>query len=394
MAQAGEMARNAAKLRSDVEGAEIEAGGRPRVRRARLRQVLLGAAAVFGVAVAAQYGIDYWRVGRFMVSTDDAYVQADSTTIAPRVSGYIADVLVADNQAVKAGQVLARIDDRDFQAALRQATADRQAAETEISSIDAQLTLQQSTIAETESQLAAADAALTFARQDQARYGDLARSGAGSLQQAQQSSSLLLQRSAALRQAQASLTGARQQVEVLKAARAKAAAQLDRARATEDQARLNVGYTTIIAPIDGVIGARSLRVGQFVQAGTQLMAVVPLDGIYVVANFKETQLTDVQPGQKVEVTVDTFPGKTIEGRVDSVSPATGLQFALLPPDNATGNFTKIVQRIPVKIILDPRVRAEGLLRPGMSVEPTIDTRAASETSAQAKAAPHKAETVL
>jgi membrane fusion protein (multidrug efflux system) len=290
------------------------------------------------------------------------------------VSGYIADVLVADNEAVKAGQVLARIDDRDFQAALRQAVADRAAAETEIASIDAQRTLQQSTIDETTGQVDAAAAALTFARQDQARYGDLARTGAGSVQQAQQTASLLLQRAAALHQAQASLSGARQQVEVLNAARAKALAQLHHARATEDQARLNLGYTTITAPIDGVVGARALRVGQYAQAGTQLMAVVPLDGVYIVANFKETQLTDVLPGQKVEVTVDTFPGKVMTGHVDSLSPATGLQFALLPPDNATGNFTKIVQRIPVKIVLDPKIRAEGLLRPGMSVEPTIDTR--------------------
>ncbi len=354
-----------------VSGPRIAA----RPRRRRLRQALLGAIAVLGTAATAQFGIDYWRTGRFLVSTDDAYVQADSTIIAPRVSGYIAEVLVSDNQKVRAGQVLAQIDDRDFQTALRQAEADRQTAETEIASIDAQLRLQQSAITQAGSQVAAAEAALTFARQDQARYAALARNGDGSVQQAQQTASLLLQRGAALSQAQAGLTAARQQVEVLNATRAKAAAQLDRAMAVQQQARLNLGYTTITAPIDGVVGARSLRVGQYVQAGSQLMALVPLDGVYVVANFKETQLTRVRPGQRVRISVDTFPNMTVTGRVDSVAPATGLQFALLPPDNATGNFTKIVQRIPVKIVLDPQIRDHDILRPGMSVEPTVDTKA-------------------
>ncbi|CAH2601831.1 HlyD family secretion protein [Rhodovastum atsumiense] len=345
-----------------------------RPRRQRLRQALLGAAAVLGIAAAAQVGVHYWQVGRFLVSTDDAYVQADSTIVAPRISGYVAEVLVTDNQRVKAGQVLARIDDRDFRTALRQAEANRETAETEIASIDAQLRLQQSAITQAASQVASAEAALTFARQDQARYAALARNGAGSLQQAQQTASLLLQRGAALAQAQAGLTAAQQQVEVLKAARAKAAAQRDHAIAVQQQAGLNLGYTTITAPIDGVVGARTLRVGQFVQAGTQLMALVPLDGVYVVANFKETQITDVRRGQKVRISVDTFPDMAVTGRVDSVAPATGLQFALLPPDNATGNFTKIVQRIPVKIVLDPQAGSQAVLRPGMSVEPTVDTR--------------------
>ncbi|WP_264711620.1 HlyD family secretion protein [Limobrevibacterium gyesilva] len=354
-------------------GSEAHAA-RSRARKGWLRRGLLGAAAVLVVAGAAEFGLEYWRVGRFLVATDDAYVQADSTAIAPRVSGYIAAVLVADNQTVRAGEALARIDDRDFRTALQQATADRQTAETEIGSIDAQLALQQSTIDVAASQVAAAEAALTFARQDQARYGELARTGAGSTQQAQQTASILLQRGAALRQANAALTGARQQVDVLKAARTKAEAQLAHATAAEEQARLNLGYTVIAAPIDGVVGARALRVGQFVQAGTQLMAVVPLDAVYVVANYKETQLTNVHPGQPVTLSVDTYPGMTLSGHVDSVAPATGLQFALLPPDNATGNFTKIVQRIPVRIVLDRPQGAQGILRPGMSVEPTIDTR--------------------
>jgi membrane fusion protein (multidrug efflux system) len=350
-------------------------------RRSLLKRTALGTLAVLGLAAAAQFGADYWRTGRFMVETDDAYVQADSTLIAPRVSGYISEVLVADNQPVKAGQVLARIDDRDFQTALRQAVADRATAEAEIRSIDSQLQLQNSAIEQADLQVTSAEAALRFAREDHDRYESLSKTGAGTTQAAQQSESLFVQRAAAVQQARAALTAARQQVDVLQAARVKASAQLEHYRAAEQQARLNLGYTAITAPEDGTIGARTLRVGQYVQAGTQLMAVVPLDAVYIVANYKETQLTHVRPGEPVEISVDTFPGAAIHGHVDSVAPATGLEFALLPPDNATGNFTKIVQRLPVKIVLDrgPDGHESGadLLRPGMSVEPVIDTRDAA-----------------
>jgi membrane fusion protein (multidrug efflux system) len=173
------------------------------------------------------------------------------------------------------------------------------------------------------------------------------------------------------------LNTAQQQVAVLQTAEAEARSQLRRAQAVEQQARLNLGYATITAPADGTVGARSLRVGQYVQAGTQLMAIVPLRSVYVVANYKETQLTNVRPGQPVDIAVDTFPGHAVHGVVDSIAPASGQQFALLPPDNATGNFTKIVQRIPVKIVLRDDTALAGMLRPGMSVEPTIDTRPAA-----------------
>jgi membrane fusion protein (multidrug efflux system) len=357
-------------------------------RKRLLKRTALGALTVLGLAAGAYYGTEYWRTGRFLVSTDDAYVQADNTLIAPRVSGYISQVLITDNQPVKAGQVLARIDDQDFQTALRQAIADRESAESEIRSIDAQLILQNSTIEQGNQQVTSAEAALRFAQQDHTRYDLLSRTGAGTTQSAQQTESLLVQRSAGLLQARAVYAAAKQQVDVLQAARVKATAQLEHYRAAEQQARLNLGYTTISAPVDGTVGARSLRVGQYVQAGTQLMAVVPLDAVYIVANFKETQLTKVRPGQPVEISVDTFPDATIHGHVDSVAPATGLQFALLPPDNATGNFTKIVQRLPVKIMLDGdpsrRETVAALLRPGMSVEPTIDTKATTPAMVAAR----------
>ncbi|WP_428491325.1 HlyD family secretion protein [Rhodopila sp.] len=344
-------------------------------RKGWAKRAALGTLVVLGLAAAAQYATQYWRTGRFMIDTDDAYVEADNTLIAPRVPGYIAQVLVTDNQPVKAGQVLARIDDRDYQTALHQAVADRQTAEAAIGSIDAQLALQASLIEQANQQVIGADAALRFAQQDHARYQTLSRSGAGTIQSDQQSQSLLTQRTADLGRAQASLMAVRQQIDVLKADRVRATAQLQHYRAAEQQARLNLGYTELTAPIDGTVGARTLRVGQYVQAGTQLMAIVPLDAVYVVANYKETQLTDVHPGQSVEISVDTFPSAEIHGHVDSIAPATGLQFALLPPDNATGNFTKIVQRLPVKIVLDQDSgTAADVLRPGMSVEPSIDTR--------------------
>ena len=348
------------------------AAGQRHILTLKRALLALGAAAVIGLG--ATYGVQYWEVGRFQVSTDDAYVQADSIIIAPRVPGYIAEVLVNDNQPVKAGQVLARIDDRDLKAALDQAIADRSGAENRIANITAQLELQQSAIQEATAQLASAEAAASFAAQDQKRYSDLSRTGAGTIQQAQQTQSLLLQRSADLVRAHAALSHARQQVAVLQTARAEAQSALEHAQAVEAQARLNLSYATITAPEDGSIGVRTLRVGQYVQAGTQLMAVVPLHAVYIVANYKETQLTDVRPGQRVDIEVDTFPDDAVHGVVDSLAPASGQQFALLPPDNATGNFTKIVQRIPVKIVLHDDGALAGLLRPGMSVEPTIDTR--------------------
>jgi len=342
--------------------------------RQSIKRAALGLALLAGTAAAAYFGDDYWTVGRFLESTDDAYVQADYTTIAPKVSGYIAAVLVQDNQPVKAGDVLARIDDRDLRTALDQAAADVATGAAEIGNIDAQLQLQHSLIEEARAAILADQAAVTFATEDAQRQHDLMQREVTSVRVAQQSQTALRQQAAALQRDQAALGAAEQQIEVLKTARAKAEAQLQHFQAIEAQARLNLGYATITAPVDGTVGARSLRVGQYVQAGTALMAVVPLNAVYVVGNFKETQLTDVRPGQPAEIRIDTFPGARLKGHVDSLAPASGLTFALLPPDNATGNFTKIVQRIPVKIALDDGALA-GLLRPGMSVEPTIDTQA-------------------
>jgi membrane fusion protein (multidrug efflux system) len=349
------------------------------------KRILMASVGAVVLAGAGAYGWYWFETGRFLESTDDAYVKADYTTIAPKVSGYIAEVVVEDNQSVKAGQLLARIDDRDYRTALAQAKADVASAEAEIRNIDAQLAEQQSVIAQAEAAIVSDQAAVKFAADDYDRYHKMTAGRITSVQDEQRAQTVLQQQNARLQSDRAALTAAHQRVEVLNTARAKAETQVTRLQAVAQQAELNLSYTIITAPIDGTVGARTLRVGQYVQAGTQLMAIVPLHAVYVVANFKETQLTNVQPGQPVEIEVDTFPGQTVKGRVDSLSPASGLEFALLPPDNATGNFTKIVQRIPVKIALDANDTLAGRLRAGMSVEPVIDTRAVAEASTPATA---------
>ncbi|WIW44832.1 HlyD family secretion protein [Bradyrhizobium sp. 62B] len=354
-----------------------------RPSRQAIKRAALVLAAALGVAAAATFGHYYFTTGRYLETTDDAYVKADSTIVAPKVSGYIGEVLVADNEPVKAGQLLARIDDRDFRAALDQARADVAAASAAVRNLNAQIELQEPVIQQQAALVEASEAALKFAREEQARYDGLMKSGSGTIQRAQQTDAALREKSAQLAGERSALIAANKRIEVLATERAKAAAQLDRARAVEQQAALNLSYTQITAPVAGTVGARSLRVGQFVQAGTQLMAVVPLDAVYVIANFKETQLTHVRNGQPVELTIDGFHDIRLRGRVDSLSPASGLEFALLPPDNATGNFTKIVQRVPVKIVLNDH-DLKGLLRPGMSAEPTINTKSAAVAAREAK----------
>jgi membrane fusion protein, multidrug efflux system len=339
----------------------------------RSRKLLIGASLLM-LAGAGWLGWDYWTVGRFEVSTDDAYVQADNTTAAPKVSGYLDAVQVEDNQHVKAGQILAHIDDRDFKAALDQARANVAASQANIDRQKAALETQQSIIDAARAAVAVDLANQTFAHQDDKRYAILAANGYGSEQNSQQASSRVGALTASIARDNASLTTAIKQVDQIKAELAQAEAALARDQANQRQAELNLSYTTVVAAVDGVVGNRTLRVGQYVQAGTQLMTIVPLQAAYLVANFKETQLTHVRAGQEVEIEVDMFPGVKAHGHVDSLAPASGQEFALLPPDNATGNFTKIVQRIPVKIILDPDSPLVGDLRPGMSVDPTIMTK--------------------
>jgi membrane fusion protein (multidrug efflux system) len=354
------------------------AGSAARSGRA-MRMLLLAGAAVVSLGAAGNYAEHYWTTGRFEVATDDAYVKADNSTIAPKISGYVSQVLVDDNENVKPGQILARIDDRDLTIARAQAKADVAAARANVAGQQAALDVQQSVIDAAKADLVADRANEAFAQQEDQRYASLVATGAGTRRSAENAAAGIASARAKLARDQASLTMAEKQVELLQANLGKAKATLGHDIAVEDQAETNLSYATITAPITGAVGNRTVRVGQYVQAGTQLMTLVPLSRTYVVANYKETQLTKVRPGQSVKISVDSFPGATVHGHVQSIAPASGQEFALLPPDNATGNFTKVVQRIPVKISLDANDPFAGELRPGMSVEPAIDARNADQS---------------
>jgi membrane fusion protein, multidrug efflux system len=358
-------------------------GGRTRVSGTRLKRAALAILLAAGIAGGAEYVWHYWTIGRFLVTTDDAYVDAHSAPIAPQVSGYIIAVRVDDNQRVHAGQVLARIDPRLYRAALDQARANVAAAQASIATLGQQIEQQRLVVEQDDQQVMSDQAAQLYAQQNFVRYTQLARDSWGTVQNAQQATADIREKTAALQRDTTGVAAAKKQIAVYEAQLAQAKATLAQQQAAEKQAALNLGYTTIVAPFDGVVGVRMVTVGQYVEPGTQLMAVVPLRRVYITANYKETELTDVRPGQQVTIDVDTFPGTTVHGTVASLSPASGEQFALLPPDNATGNFTKIVQRIPVKIAVNRNDPLLGELRPGMSVEPTIDTKpraAASNTN--------------
>src|ERR1700729_2004885 len=273
-----------------------------------LKRLLIAAAAPLFLAAAAGYGDYYWTTGRFLVSTDDAYVQAHSVLISPKVSGYVSEVPVDDNAAVKAGQVLARIDPRDYQTALDQARANVRAAQASTDTLNQQIAQQKLVVEQDRQQVASDQAALVFSQQDFQRYTHLATTGYGTVQRAQQAQADITEKQAALNHDTTVVAAAARQIGVFEGQLAQANATLAQQQAMEHQAELNLSYTTITAPVDGTLGVRTLRVGEYVQAGTQLMAVVPLQAVYITANYKETQLTDVRPGQPVTIDVDAFPG--------------------------------------------------------------------------------------
>jgi membrane fusion protein (multidrug efflux system) len=304
-------------------------------------------------------------------TTNDAYVTADFTLVAPRVAGQLSEVLVEDNQQVKAGQLMVRIDDRDFKAALMSAEADVTAEKASVANYEAEIARQPSLVDQARATLKSDGASIEFARANASRYQNLSDAGAGTTQEQQHASSTLAEQLAQQAHDRAALTSTEQNLNVLNTQRAKAAGALARAQAALEQAKLNLSYTEIHAPVDGKVGRRSARVGAFVTTGAPLLAIVPLSQAYVVANFQENQLTNMRPGQAVRIKVDTFPGVVIRGHVDSLAPATGLSFAPIEPDNATGNFTKVVQRVPVKITIDRGQQATSRLSVGLSVETEV-----------------------
>ena len=302
-------------------------------------------------------------------STDDAFIAARQFSLAPKVSGYLTAVPVTDNEHVAAGDVIARIDDRDYRIALEQAEAQVAAAQASIENIEAQLNVQQAQISANQAQVDQAQAALVFAQQQAARYEHLEQTGYGTVQNAQQYTSQLRQQQAALQSAQATLRLAQRQVEALKAQHNSAVANLAQAKAQHDQAKLNLSYTTVTAAQPGRVVNLGAAVGQFAQPGTSLTMFVP-DEIWVTANFKESQLDRMRRGDPVTLEIDAYPERTIRGHVDSVQPGSGTAFSLLPAENATGNYVKIVQRVPVKLIMD-NPPTDVALGPGMSVVPTV-----------------------
>jgi membrane fusion protein, multidrug efflux system len=343
-------------------------GKKPRKRLLHRCSVLYGIGAMLLAAVLGG-GYVYLDYVEHFQSTDDAFIAARQSALAPKVSGYITAVPVTDNEHVAAGDVIARIDDRDYRIALDQAEAQVAAAQASIENTDAQLLVQQAQISANASQVEQAKAALVFAEQQNARYQDLAQKGSGTVQNAQQYSSQLRQQQAALASAQATLKLAQRQVEALKAQRNSAVASLAQAQAQRDQARLNLSYTTVTAAQGGRVVNLTAAVGQFAQPGTNLTMFVP-DQIWVTANFKEIQLDHMRPGQPVTLAIDAYPERNIRGHVDSVQPGSGTAFSLLPAQNATGNYVKIVQRVPVKVIMDDPP-TDVALGPGMSAVPTV-----------------------
>ncbi|PHY94930.1 efflux transporter periplasmic adaptor subunit [Acetobacter pomorum] len=305
--------------------------------------------------------------------TNDAYVTADFPTVAPKVSGRIDRVIAQDNQLVHAGEELAHIEDDDYRAALEVAQGNVLAAQGDVANLEAELGRQDAVIAQARAAVLADQAALIFARQNAARYRNLSSGGAGTIEQKQLSEAHEKEAVAAVARDQAGVDAAVRQVAVLKAQLQRARGVLLRMQGDEKQAELNLSYCTIPAPMDGVVGERGVRVGNYVHPGTGILAVVPVHEAYVLANFQETQLTKVQTGQSATIWVDTFPGHPLKAHVDSLAPATGVAFAPIQPDNATGNFTKVVQRIPVKLTFDPDQPLAAKVRVGMSVEVNIDT---------------------
>jgi len=344
------------------------AAGKQRRNGLLHRPLVLAIGAVL-LAAALGGGYVYLDYAKHFQSTDDAFVAARQTALAPKVSGYLTAVPVTDNEHVAAGDVIARIDDRDYRIALEQAEAQVAAAQAGIDNIDAQLQVQQAQISANEAQVDQAQAALVFAQQQAQRYQHLAQTGFGTVQNDQQWHSQLHQQEAALRSAQATLKLSQRQIEALKAQRNSALANLAQAQAQRDQAQLNLSYTTVTAAQPGRVVNLSAAVGQFAQPGTNLTMFVP-DQIWVTANFKEIQLDRMRSGQPVTLQIDAYPERAIRGHVDSVQPGSGTAFSLLPAQNATGNYVKIVQRVPVKIVMDD-APSDVALGPGMSVVPTV-----------------------
>lgn len=343
-----------------------------------VRKIVLSGVAVAALVGGGFGGWHWWTEGRFIESTDNAYVHSDITVVSPKVSAYVREVRVAENQQVAAGDVLAVLDDQDFTAKVAEAEANVAGQKAALGTIASKLELQRALIAQAAASVASAEAEQRRAQQDFDRTRALANESWASKQKFETADADLRKAVAATDKARAALAAEKDQVGVLNASRAETEARLRQAEAALQTARNDLANTVIHAAVDGVVGNRGVQVGQYARPGVQLLSLVPLPDVYVVANFKETQLSRMRPGQTVTVAIDAYPGRRLEGRVESFAPASGSQFSLLPPENATGNFTKIVQRVPVRIALPRDNALAGLLRPGLSVTAEVDTRGSDD----------------
>jgi membrane fusion protein (multidrug efflux system) len=368
------------------QGAPAQDAAAPVKAKSRKKPVIV-AVLLGALAFGGYEGFHWWTEGRFMVSTDDAYVQADITILSAKVSGYVSSVAVTNNQSVKAGDLIAKIDDGDYRFALQSAKDKLATQDSAIERIGRQIEAGRASVAQAEAQIAAAQAELERAESDYARQQQLARSDYTSRASLENAKAARDSAQANVRSAQAALAAAKANVEVLAAQQNEARRVAAELQTSVEKAERDLSFTEIRAPADGVIGNKAVEVGTFVQPGARLAALVPLTSVHVDANFKETQIASLKVGQKVKIEVDAFPDADIVGTVESVSPASGAVFSLLPPENATGNFTKIVQRVPVRVAVSPEVAQQGLLRPGLSVVVDVDTRIAAAPQMTASTKP-------
>lgn len=340
-------------------------------RKKRGKALLATIAALLALSGAGVLARSWWTVGRFIESTEDAYIGGDITSISTKVPGIVESIPVKDNQPVRAGDLLLRLDDRDYRAAFAKAVASVSVQRAALANLVARRHLQEAVVAQAQAGIASADAETARARDDQDRLGALLKSSAVSVQDFQRADADFKKAQAAGEQSRAVLLAAQRQLEVIAADAMQAQASLELAQAEAETARLNCGYTEVRAPMDGIIGNRSAQVGAYSAVGSQLLSLVPTHGLWVDAHFKESQLRQIRAGMSATVRVDAIPGRVFHGRVLSLSPATGALFSVLPPENATGNFTKIVQRLTVRILLDEE--SLELLRPGLSVTASVDS---------------------
>jgi membrane fusion protein, multidrug efflux system len=347
-------------------------------RRRPIRSLLLAAVLLAAAGYGGHLGYDWWVDGRFLVSTDDAYVQGDLTILAAKMKGYVASVEVTNNQAVKTGDVIARLDDGDYRLALESARNKLATQESTVTRIGRQIDAAATGVAKATAGLDAAQADATHAASEFQRQVQLSKADFASKSKLDEATFDRDRSRAAIRSAEAELAAEQANVEVLRAQQVEAQREAGELRTTMAMAERDLSFTVVRAPVDGVVGNKAVQVGSYLEPGTRLAALVPLASVHVDANFKETQLGEIRPGQKVRIEVDAFPGVEIEGTVESVAPASGSVFSLLPPENATGNFTKIVQRVPVRIAIAPDVLSRGILRPGLSVVAKVDTRASAQ----------------